>query len=536
MVGTRLLAASALLLAGCAYYNALYNANRRMDDARRAEARRDVGSAQAAYREALDKAAASYRQDPDGRWADDALLLVGRARYGLGEYAEARAALVRVIELTRAEELRADAQAWLGAAELGLGNAPAAVSSLDAALRTRADPRYRLWRARAHFALGNTVQAWQDLEHTIEQGGALATQARLERLAAALSTADSARFRTAMYEVLRDGAAAASGDSVRVLLHAAVARWGPAYAQGTLPSASAARWSGENRDRIGLARARLLLATGDTAAAIADARRVARERNTAADTARTLAASWLLARTTQSAELAGVRALLVATPAIEEARNLLASLNALEVLLGFARQPERALALFAAAELARDELHAPALARTLFLQYTEAAPAAIWAPKALLAVAALEGSDPLQRVNGGAWDEHNPYLSTLRGRSADDAYRDAETRLADQLAAFRGAAAQQIAARERGVAIAMAAADSVRMMARIDSLRIACAGLVSGRSLTGIRADSVRAACMRSDTARITWVLRADTLLLNDTLAARAGRKRGTDTTSTFSW
>jgi hypothetical protein len=48
-------------------------------------------------------------------------------------------------------------------------------------------------------------------------------------------------------------------------------------------------------------------------------------------------------------------------------------------------------------------------------------------------------------------------------------------------------------------------------------MRTRCALLVDGLVIAGIRADSVQAACVRGDAARVDSVLRMDTLLLRDT-------------------
>ena len=72
-------------LAGCAYFNSYYNAQRSFAEAERAARRGESANATRAYLAAIDKAAVSYRKHPDSRWADDALLLVGRARFAVGE-------------------------------------------------------------------------------------------------------------------------------------------------------------------------------------------------------------------------------------------------------------------------------------------------------------------------------------------------------------------------------------------------------------------------------------------------------------------
>src|SRR5690606_33841234 len=68
-----------------------------------------------------------------------------------------------------------------------------------------------------------------------------------------------------------------------------------------------------------------------------------------------------------------------------------------------------------------------------------------------------------------------------------------------------------------GRAIAML--DSARLAAHADSMRAVCATRMDSLGVAGIRADSARAPCLRSDSLRFAEVLRMDTLLLRDTLA-----------------
>jgi hypothetical protein len=72
-----------------------------------------------------------------------------------------------------------------------------------------------------------------------------------------------------------------------------------------------------------------------------------------------------------------------------------------------------------AAETARDELGAPRLARNLFLSYAETSPAAVWAPKAILAALDLTNLIPEALNESGS----GPNAEQLRQRLLDD-YRD----------------------------------------------------------------------------------------------------------------
>jgi len=78
------------------------------------------------------------------------------------------------------------------------------------------------------------------------------------------------------------------------------------------------------------------------------------------------------------------------------------------------------LAWFAAAEMARDDLGAPELARGLFLAYADAAPGEPWVPKALLAALAVS-----EREGDRAWlrgrlegEAGSPYVLAARGEPA----------------------------------------------------------------------------------------------------------------------
>ena len=88
-----LLLLAVVSLAGCAYFNALYNARRLYREGEAAANRGDLSAAETAHRESLDKAARSLERDAAGRWSDDALLLIARNQFALGDCRAAGAAL-----------------------------------------------------------------------------------------------------------------------------------------------------------------------------------------------------------------------------------------------------------------------------------------------------------------------------------------------------------------------------------------------------------------------------------------------------------
>lgn len=528
--------AAVILAAGgwsaCAYFNALYNAERRFADARRAEARGDARTAKQMYETAIHKAAKALRQDPDGRWADDALYLIGRAHFSLGDDRAAAAALGRTLETADEPSTRAGAHAYLGAAHVQLAAYPDGLRHLDAALdgdEARPEVRAfaRLWRARARFALGEDSAAWEDLVGTAaaRDAGVVTREARLEWLRRSVLTDDPDRAVAAAAALLGDPAAHRWADSLLVWVDRASERWGAGRAQDLLAAIGAAAWPVEARDRLALRRAELAAEDGRVDRAIDEVRELAgRGAGATAGRARVLWARWLLARARSPADLEEVREVLL--PVIDDpgAERLIRSLRVATTLIARAESGDAPLTWFAAAELARDRLEAPALARVLFLRYADAAPDSAWAPKALLAAAALAES-PAQvdriraRLNGRY--RGNVYLTAVSGVAPVAAFAEAERRLEDALAALSAEARRRAERRDVVVTQALVAIDSVRAAALADSLREACTSTVDSLALRGPRADSVRAACVRRDSLRMDSLLLADTVVA-DTSAEEA--------------
>src|SRR5688572_23335254 len=149
--------ALALALGGCGYFNSLYNARKQFADAERAAATGQESQAQQGYTGAIEKAAKSYRKYPRGRWSDDALHLIARARFELGEYPAARAAATELLNVTADPHMRGDAHAILGASALQMQDEEIAIAHLDSAMVGASDVmrgRVHLWRARAYRATG----------------------------------------------------------------------------------------------------------------------------------------------------------------------------------------------------------------------------------------------------------------------------------------------------------------------------------------------------------------------------------------------
>jgi len=80
-----------LLGLGCAYYNTFFHAQESFQQAEKARisSNNKAGAGQDNYEKAIKKAAMVLAYYPKGRWVDDALMLIGKSCYHLGEYNKA---------------------------------------------------------------------------------------------------------------------------------------------------------------------------------------------------------------------------------------------------------------------------------------------------------------------------------------------------------------------------------------------------------------------------------------------------------------
>lgn len=519
-----------LVLGGCGYFNSLYNANRSFATAERASRTGDRTTAAREYRAAIDRAAVSYRRYPDSRWADDALLLLGRARFALGEHAAAAAATRTLLEQSSDEQMRAVAHAYLGASLVELDDVPGAVLHLDSAAATlpastAEGALTRLWRARTSFERGQTEAGWTDLNVALTQTR-LAREAALEGVQRAWQQRDSARTFEFMRHLADTRPEGRSLEEVDSLLSGIGREWSPSIAFHSSAPLTQSSWPAQVRDGIELIRARLALDAGDAETALDLTTKIGNAVSLGIGSrARRLAAQIRLARAESVDELEEVRNLLLPAYDDRAALDMMRSVRAAQILLRNGEDPTRSISLFAAGELLRDEVGAPMLARRVFLDFA-AQQQSVWAGKAALAAHQLGPTDETAAALRNLSD--NPYVRAARGDTYDAADIDrAEERLAFGIDGLRQDAIAQAISRDVVVGRAVTVLDSTRTAARNDSVRIACGVLIDSLSVGGIRADSTRTACLRGDTARVRFVLGVDTVLLRDTTAADSLPGRG---------
>ena len=477
-----LVVGSITALCACGYYNTMYNANQLFGDAEKAFARGDLQAARTAYQQSIEKAQANLTRHPRSRWSDDARLLLARAHLQLGDAGAARVAFLELLDTNPDAERRAAAQIYLGLLAAQIGDDDDALTRLDAGLQVRDSDRdliaiARLARAGIHYRARQFDAAAVDLRTVVDDGPAhLRAQAGLLELRLGLEAKDSVRVRTTWNALLRNPQSQRFLDSLNVLAIATASVFSARSTDSMLSAISSAPWPAPARDSLLLLQAELALQMGDTSLAIANAQRiVARSAGPFADHVRVRLARWKLAQVSGTEQLADVRAELLPALGNDRARTLIQGIKTLEVLMEHARATGQPLAMFAAGELARDDLGAPALAAELFLAYADIAPQSIRAPKAVLAALALQpAAESTLKPRLEAYHA-NPYWAVTRGEPVDAEFSAAEEKLTTALQPLLLDATRAALLRDNSVVRAVAVIDSIEVTAR-PTARAPCAG------------------------------------------------------------
>jgi hypothetical protein len=411
------------VLAGCAYYNGLYNANRLVDQADKAREQGRSGEARALYLQAAVKAESVAVRYPTSKWRDDALLLWGQGLRSAGDCKEAVRPLQLAVDSSQDAAVRQRATLELGACRVVTGRLDAAVRLLAPLLEagdSASAAEAALWKGRAELQRGAYGTAARDLLRAHPDSAAFdlaLAYGAMDKVAAArralevplsapyeeqhwLAALDSLGARAAAAAAdLTDSLAARSdltaGERARLLL-ADGARW---EAHGALDRAArryaAAQQAAPDSLEEGVAGARLVLV---------DLRR-------ATDPA---VLPELLERLREAEEVGG------------EAARVAACAEAVLTRAVQARDP---VSMFEAAEALRDSVDASGLAAQLFWQIPQDHPASFVAPKALLAAVALEPhrTEAALALLTTRYRE-SPYVLALSGGAAE-AFRAAEDSL-----------------------------------------------------------------------------------------------------------
>lgn len=419
----RALALAWLLIAtGCAYHNVLFNARTLYEQGETFRRTGDPEQAEVYYRGVVRKTGDALRARPDSDWAIDALALLGRAEFRLGDVRAARGALDEVVRQSSDPGVRGSAQVYLALISEDQGDRRTALREVNAALEAPlpddALAEAHLLRGRLMLAQSYADHGWWDLDRATDVDERIRQEAGLERLGWGIRQGDRERSVRAMTALLADRGAGARSDTIVSLVRTARDRWGAAGAAALLEDVDGSAWDGERRARLALVRANLLDEAGDRAAAVAQALRVADGLGTVAAEARILLASWRAEAASDLVEVYAVRGVLLPAGNDPRVTSRLAAVDELEAFAGVGL--DEPLGWFAAAEVARDRLGANYVARGLFLAYADGAPDDPWAPKALLAALEISPDAADRAWLRGRLEAHadSPYVLAAHGGSA----------------------------------------------------------------------------------------------------------------------
>lgn len=409
-----------LALSGCVYLNTLYNAETLHQEGERARLAGQPEVAEAAYQASLEGAARAFRKDSLGGWSSSALLLVGRNHVRLGRSREARAALGAVLDGDAAPDVEAEARVFFAAALVEAGERDAALRMLNRSLGELPPGPLRaeahMWRARVLLASGRVEQGWWDLDRAVELDERLLVPSQLERMRWAIASGDPIQGSRAVDALSREPEASIWADSILSLVELERQVRGPESAASLLAPARTAEWAPAPKDSLLLVRARLLMAAAETLAVESELGWMSRRSGGPGLAPALLGlAEVRLRRIDDPGALGGIRDLLLPATGDERVVALLEEIRTVELLA--AREDDPFVSWFAAAELSRETLGAPGLARRLFQAAALEPEGGAWRGKAALAALTLAG-DPEARwpVTELIQTLEDPYVTSAMNR------------------------------------------------------------------------------------------------------------------------
>jgi hypothetical protein len=427
-----------LLLAGCVYYNGMYNANRLAGSARKAEREGRTYEANNLWGQVATKAESVVVRHPSSKYAEEAAVLRGVALARLGQCDQAMTPLTRVSLARINSELTEEALLSSGLCHVRLGN-PAAGDAAFTQLIESKDPLRRREARLQHARMLRERGQYQEALHSLQ--GVRDPRADPERLLAlagigrvpeAMSLADS---------LIARGDTTTPWDS----LLTALGRQNPAAASTLV----------DRLDRLPKQppeiQARRLLEDGIRLSSADSVRSLERFRQAthvggAGDAAGKASLQLIradLRRVDQAQDLSRIRAALPALgkqypSAAAEASQLGFILDKVfrTVTSVSSDSAQGDLRLFLAAEAARDSIGAPRLAASIWQRIVDQWPASPYAPKAILAAEQVDSTraDTARALLESRYSD-SPYLAAIRGE-ADSAYKHLEDSLGSYAAAL----------------------------------------------------------------------------------------------------
>ncbi len=417
----RRLIAAVFLLAGCVYYNGMYNARRLAHDAEKAEREGRTFDAASLWGQVGVKTDTVLARHPQSSWVDDAEYLRGKAYERLGDCNSALPYLEAVLARSPDSTLIEQSALVLGDCYQKLDR-PTDAGRVFARLLASPDTARR---NQALYQHGRSLRLSGNYRQAVTELSRSGYPAARAELVAALAGSGQIGPARALADSLR-----MAGDTTvpwgDVL--ALIARWDEAAAGGMLDSLlvapgvapeSLAVWLTQDGERLsqtdpGAANRRLeragQVAAGTPAAREAGLARLRVQLRLVDSLAELRQLTTLLQ---QQVQLGGAQALETGA-LLRNAELIVAAVDSSHAGHG---PPD--LQLFFAAEIVRDSLHAERLAGRLFQEVVAEDSLSPFAPKALLALGALQPSrlDSLGQVLEQHYPD-SPYLAFIRGDSA----------------------------------------------------------------------------------------------------------------------
>ena len=427
------------LLTGCVYYNGMYNTNRLVRSAQKAERENRPFEASNLWGQVITRAESVSVRHPHSKYAPQATVLRGLAMSRLNQCPQAVVPLGQV-ELLPPGDLAEEATLALGRCQLEIGD-PA---SADLAFTRLLDSKDEFVKGQARFQHARALRMTGHYDEAIPVLQESKVPRATDELLLALSGAGKDDEADSLAVVML-----ASGDSTRLWdsLVVVMGRQRPGSAGALVDRLSAQPGS------TPFIMTRRLYEEGVRLAAVDTARSVARLKQAvemgAATEGGERARLRLFRLDISGAD--GVAALERLSDSLKafagtanvvntEAMLLATTLGHVQVAAdsGGAGIPQGDLRLFLAAESARDTLAAPRVAGELFRRIAVEWPESPYAPKALMAGERLDSTwaDSAQMLLTERYSD-SPYMAALRGEGSDN-YRILE----DSLLAF--AAAQPV--------------------------------------------------------------------------------------------
>ena len=405
-------------LSGCAYYNGMYNANRLAKQAEKAQRSGRTFEAQTFWSQAEVRADSVIARHPTSPYVDDAELIRGKAMISRGDCRQAIPAL-EVASLSQdSPKVAEQATVLLGQCRLETGD----LDGADRAFVALLDSPDSMIRSAAALQHGRALLASGEYQAALEAVASLpAALADPVRAAAYAGLGRVEEAEPLIAEALDEQNLTLGWDSVlagigRVDVGEASRLTSQVVALPNLPT--------EQRDRLLTADGvRLLPTNPDSGLARLHTAASARPVTDASLHARLVVSQYIMGQAAAMADLERAREGLESLSEIGGPNSIraLAYLRALDRVKHYADSvpagaPEGDLATFVVAETVRDSLTAPRIAEELFAAVPAGWPTSPYAPKALLALAALlpQSADSIHAVLETSY-AGSPYLALVAG-------------------------------------------------------------------------------------------------------------------------